>query len=239
MVADTPLCETLNLRVASRGLWRLLRRIAEPLGNARRAGGAILVVMIDQLLKILQKKLESLLQAARSDQANWVVLENPVGADASPSEGPDNKIVMSALSIQADSSTGAFTPPNMGAGDLYPIASPPLHLDVYFLLAANFSADNYAAGVGMMSRIISYFQEKPVFTHADTPDLPDEMERLAVEFVSLDFTQANNVATLTGMKRFPFLLYRIRRVPFAGPAITGAWPKVSAPGRASDMARAS
>jgi hypothetical protein len=190
--------------------------------------------MIDQLLRILQKKLESLLQAARSEQANWIVLENPAGKDGAPAEGTENKIVMSVMSIQTDSSTGAFAAPNMGAGDLYPISSPPLHLDVYFLLAANFRADNYAEGVGMMSRIISYFQEKPVFTHADTPELPDEMERLAVEFVSLDFNQANNVATLAGLKHFPFLLYRIRRVPFAGPAIIATWPKVSSADRSSD-----
>ena len=153
-------------------------------------------------------------------------------------KGIDNKIVMSIVSIQANSSTSAYAPPNMGAGDLYPLASPPLHIDVYFLLAANFAADNYAEGVGMMSRIISYFQEKPVFTHDDTPDLPDEMERLAVEFVSLDFTQANNVVTLTGLKRFPFLLYRIRRVPFAGPAIAATWPAVGSADPASAMARA-
>src|SRR5215210_5300754 len=100
--------------------------------------------MIDHLLKILQKKLESLLQAARSEQGNWILLENPAAADGAPAEGTDNKIVMSVMSIQADSSTGAFAAPNMGAGDLYPVASPPLHLDVYFLLAANFRADNYS-----------------------------------------------------------------------------------------------
>ena len=195
--------------------------------------------MIDQLLKILQKKLKSLLQTARSEQENWIHLENPAAADGSPAEGTENRIVMSVMSIQADSSTSAFAAPNMGAGDLYPIASPPLHLDVYFLLAANFRPDNYAEGVGMMSRIISYFQEKPVFTHDDTPDLPDEMERLAVEFVSLDFTQANNVATLTGLKRFPFLLYRIRRVPFAGPAIAATWPAIGSADPASAAALAS
>jgi Pvc16 N-terminal domain len=197
------------------------------------------VVLIDQLLKILQEKLEALLQAARSDQEKWIILENPVTADGSPTDSSNNKIVMSLLSIQADSSTGAFTPPAMGRGDLFPLASPPLHLDVYFLLAANFPPDNYTEGVGMMSRIISYFQEKPVFTHADTPKLPDEMDRLAIEFVSLDFTQANNVATLAGLKRFPFLLYRIRRVPFAGPAIAAAWPAIGSAEPEAATARSS
>ncbi len=197
------------------------------------------MILIDQLLKILQDKLESLLQAARSEQTKWIALENPVAADGSPAERTDDQIVMSVLSIQADSSTGAYAPAAMGRGDLYPLASPPLHLDVYFLLAANFRPDNYSEGVGMMSRIISYFQEKPVFTRADAPTLPDEMERLAVEFVSLDFNQANNVATLAGLKRFPFLVYRIRRVPFAGPAIIGTWPAVGAVEPSSRTAAAS
>jgi hypothetical protein len=182
--------------------------------------------MINLLLVKLQKKLEELLQAANFERQDWIVLENPVGADGAPADGKDDKILMSVMSIQADSSTGAFTPAGLGKGDLFPVTSPPLHLDVYFLIAANFRPSNYADGIGMLSRIISYFQEKPVFTRADIPDLPEEMDKLAVEFVSLDFTQANNVATLTGLKQFPFLLYRIRRVPFAGSAILGVQPPV-------------
>jgi hypothetical protein len=192
--------------------------------------------MINLLLVRLQKKLEELLQAANFDRQDWIALENPVGADGTPAEGKDDKILMSVMSIQADTSTGAFTPASLGKGDLYPLSSPPLHLDVYFLIAANFRPSNYAEGIGMLSRIISYFQEKPVFTRADMPDLPDEMDKLAVEFVSLDFTQANNVAALTGLKQFPFLLYRIRRVPFAGPAILGVQPPVRSIDPAHDAA---
>jgi hypothetical protein len=192
------------------------------------------VVLINTLLVILREKIEAVLQTARAQEDKWIVLENPVEADGTPADGIHNKIVMSVMSIQSDASTSAFVQANMGSNDQYAVTSPPLHLDVYFLLTANFSAANYADGIGMMSRVISYFQEKPVFTHADTPDLPDEMEKLAVEFVSLDFTQANNVMTLTGLKCFPFLLYRIRRVPFAGPAIAGVAPAV----RAADPAGA-
>ena len=196
------------------------------------------MILINQLLTILQERIEAVLQASRSQEEKWVALENPVEADGTPAEGIADKIVMSVMSIQADASTGAFVQPAMGNGDLYPIASPPLHLDVYVLLTANFSGPNYAEGIGMLSRIISYFQEKPVFTRTDAPTLPDEMERLVVEFVSVDFAQANNIATLTGMKKYPFLLYRIRRVPFAGPAIAGVAPAIKAAQPKGDVAYA-
>jgi len=192
--------------------------------------GSLSMVMIDRLLIVLRDRLESVLQAAKYQPDKWVVLANPIEPDGTPTDGISNKLVMFVVSLQHDASTGTYAAPAQGRNDLYPISAPPLMMDAFFLLTANFTGVNYPAGLEMMSRAISYFQSNPVITHAEAPDLPEEVDRVAVEFVSLDFAQANNLLMLTGLKCFPFLLYRIRRLPFAGPAILG----VAQPVRAID-----
>jgi hypothetical protein len=192
--------------------------------------------MIDQLLIVLRDRLETVLQAAKREPQNWVVLANPIEPDGTPTDGISNKLVMFVVSLQHDASTGAYAAPTAGRNDVFPISAPPLMMDAFFLLTANFTGVNYPAGLEMMSHAISFFQSNPVFTHADSPDLPGDVDRLMVEFVSLDFAQANNLLMLTGLKCFPFLLYRIRRLPFAGPAILGVAPPVRSVNHPADPA---
>ena len=184
------------------------------------------MVMINEVLNILRDKLELVLQNALLRSEKWVILANPVDQDGSIPDELNNKVVISVVSLQSDTSIGAFVPPSIGQGDRYLLSAPPLFVDVYLLVMANFSGGNYAAGIGMLSRVISFFHENPIFTPNTASGLPDEMDKLAIEFVNLDFAQANHVLMMSGLKAFPFVLYKLRRLPFAEPAISGVAPAV-------------
>jgi hypothetical protein len=138
----------------------------------------------------------------------------------------DEKIIMSVASIQNDASMSAYKAPHQGGGESYAISTAPLFLDVYVMFASCFKGSNYIAGLALLSRIVSYFQENPVLGNASAPEIADEMSRLAIEYVSLDFAQSNNLATWMGLKGQPFLVYRLRRLPFDGPAMLGLAPAV-------------
>ena len=155
-------------------------------------------------------------------------MSNLVGNDGLPADDIAEKIVMTVASIQNDASVGAYKAPRQGAGEGFGIAAPPLFLDVYVMFVSCFTGANYAAGLGLLSRVISYLQENPVFEGTASPDIADHMERLAIDFVGLDFAQSSHLATLMGLKGQPFVLYRLRRLPFDGPAISGVAPAVQA-----------
>lgn len=184
------------------------------------------MILINDVLDMLRGKLELVLQNAQPHPEKWVVLSNLVNQDGSVAEGVKNKIVLSVVSLQSDTSTSAFVPPSIGRDDRFPVAAPPLFVDVHLLAMANFPEGNYATGIGMLSRVISYFQETPVFTPQTAAELPEGMDKLAIEFVNLDFAQANNLLAACGAKGLPHVLYRLRRLPFAGPAISGTTPAV-------------
>lgn len=185
------------------------------------------------ILGFIRDRLEETLQAARRQPEEWVVLTNPVEPDGSPAPGINNKIVVSLVSLQHDAGTGTYVAAALGRGDKYPITSAPLTLDLFFLLTANFTGANYPAGLAMMSRAVAYFQATPVITAAQAPDLPPDVDRLTIEFVSLDFAEANHLLMLTGVKSFAYALYRVRRLAFSGQAISGVAPVVRAPAPAA------
>lgn len=184
------------------------------------------MVMMNNVVSYVRDRIESSLQSGNSRDEAWLALSNFVGMDGSPADDIADKIVMSVASIQNDTSVGTYKPPRQGAGDGYAIASAPLFLDVYVMFVSCFTGPNYGAGLGLLSRIISFFQENPVFDQMGLAGASDQMDRLAVEYASLDFAQSNNLATVMGLKGQPFVVYRLRRLPFDGPAISGVAPAV-------------
>ncbi|HEX8622833.1 MAG TPA: Pvc16 family protein [Allosphingosinicella sp.] len=186
--------------------------------------------MINHVLTVLRDRLEEVLQTAHPQGERWVLLGNVGVREDIDLQTGSNKLVISLVSLQSDSSTGTYEPPSITRDDWYTSKFPPLYIDLYFVIRADFSDMNYEAALGMLSRVIGYFQESPVFTHDNSASLPAGLDKLVVEFVNLDFAQQSHLMTSTGMKYVPCVLYRVRRLPFAGAAISQAAPSVRSVG---------
>lgn len=184
--------------------------------------------MIGAVVTSVRDRIETALQAAQARDTDWVELTNVGASEGTGDDQTGDRIVMTVAAIQQDGSVGAFAAPRQGAGDGYAIAAAPLFLDVYVAFVSTFTRANYAAGLGLLSRIVTYFQEHPVFEAAASPEIGAAMGRLAIEHASLDFHQSSNLATTMGVRGMPFLVYRLRRLPFAGPGISGVAPAVQA-----------
>lgn len=184
------------------------------------------MVMINDILLSVRNRIESALQAAQARDEEWIRLTNLTGLDGAVQPEISGRIVMSLAALQHDTSLGAFPPARAGNGEIYAIASPPQFIDAYVLFASCFVETGYAAGLAALSRIIEYLQEYPVFDVARSPEIGAQMGNLAIELVGLDLGQVSHLATYTGLKGQPFVLYRLRRLPFAGAAISGVAPAV-------------
>ena len=87
---------------------------------------------------------------------------------------------------------------------------PPLKLNLVVVFAANFQ--HYDQSLRCLSLVLSLFQARPLYTCADTPSLPPEVERLAVELVSYGPEQLNQMWACIGAKQLPSIVYRLRLV---------------------------
>lgn len=167
---------------------------------------AILQSTLDQL----RARLEAALQIAVPRAEPWVALSNPVDLDGRIVEGTRNRMVMMLVGLQSDPAAGSILPRT----DL--AATPPLRLDASVLLMANFSGGEYAVGLGMLSRTVTFFHENPVLIPDSVPGLP--AENITLEFVNLDLAQTNELMAMLDLKYLPSALYRMRGLAFTGDA---------------------
>ncbi len=184
------------------------------------------MVMINDVLLSVRNRIESALQATQARDEEWIRLTNLTGLDGAVQPDLAGRIVMSLAALQHDTSLGSYQPVRASGGDNYAISSAPQFIDAYVLFTSCFVEASYVAGLAILSRVIEYLQEYPVFDAASSPEIGRRMGNLAIELVSLDLGQVSHLATYTGLKGQPFVLYRLRRLPFAGAAITSVAPAV-------------
>lgn len=196
---------------------------------ARNQGGPGRHEPLRSTLELICAKLESSLKVSAPRPEPLVILSNVVDHEGHVYEAAKNKLVVSLAGIQHDTtiSTRSRTAP-IGA-DQYGVVSPPIYINLLVLFVANFYDQNYADGLDMISRTIGFFQQTPFFTHESLPDLDTAIDKITLEMLNLDLTQANYLMSMAGIKYLPAVLYRLRMIPFQSDAIAGVVPPAKGP----------
>jgi hypothetical protein len=163
---------------------------------------------IQTTLEKVRNALDGALQRAMPREDSWVALTSFVNDNGEANVEARDKIVMFVANIQRE--TTEFH--NHHADT----APPPLYVDLSVMLVANFGPDNYAEGLGAISRTISYFQQHPVFDQANLPGLDPAVGRLTFELSNMTIPEVNDLITLAGIRYHPLVLYKVRMIPFDG-----------------------
>jgi len=185
--------------------------------------------MIDQALVFLKEQLN---QRLRSD-SGLVVGEAGSERDAvvfvdgekmEPLSFPSGTVSILLINIEQDRTMRRAEPHRGAAPDGTPVrVSPELRLELSVLFVARFK--QYEVSLKVLSAIVRFFQERPLFQRTEQPELPDEIERIVVEPVSLPFAEQNEVWNALRTTYHPSVLYRVRtlvfrdRLPVAAPAV--------------------
>jgi hypothetical protein len=185
-------------------------------------------------LEVLRGRLDAVFQVADPRSEEWVALTSPVDLDGRVSEHARNKMLMLLVGLQSERTAAGMPGPVAGTDDQFAMLAAPLRLNLFLLFVANFSEGNYPTGLGMLSRTIAFFQQNPVFTPDRLPGLPPEVEKIAIDFITLDLTQTNHLMGMLGLKYLPSALYRLRTLSFEGDAMLDTAPPVRGAKPAND-----
>ena len=164
-------------------------------------------------LELLRQRLNEHLQNSNRRSDDWVVLSSLVELDGTPFSGAQNRIVMSVVNILRETST-VGTAGRRHTGDSWLVRSAPIYIDVDLSFIANFSPKAYGDGLAALSLVISFFQQNSVITQAGTPELPDQLDKLTIEFLDQSQTDLNQIMTNLGSKYLPAVFYRLRMLPY-------------------------
>ena len=146
-------------------------------------------------VELIRVRLNAALQAAEQRADDWVILSS-----AQPAAAVRDTISMMLVHISSDAAVRA-------AADR--VAPPTARLDLLVAFVANFQNAHYAQGLTAISRVMSFFQQTPVFT----PSGPGtHTGPLTMQLADLNVADAGTVMQMLGITYRPSVFYRLRGV---------------------------
>lgn len=179
--------------------------------------------MIYSAISHLVNQLNQFLKRSFDLSEDVVVMSNIMEQDGTLAQNVDNKLVMSLINIEKESATSR----QGSAGSHRTTASsyPPLDLNLYVMVAANFNSGNYAESLKFLSNAIAFFQRQPCFDHKTSPDLDKRISKLVLDIENLNIQDLTGLWGVLSGKYQPSILYKVRMVSFdAGDILTQLTP---------------
>jgi hypothetical protein len=184
--------------------------------------------MINSAVSHLASQLNQFLKQAYALSEDIVLVSNLIGHDGSLVLNTSNKLIIFLTNLEKD--TMPFRQHQQGdSGSRSVVRNPPVYLNLYVMVAANFSGANYTEALKFISSTISFFQRFPVFDHQVTPDLDNRIEKLVLDIENMKINELSNLWTLLGGKYLPSILYKVRMVAFDPGNVIGQVPNIRLP----------
>jgi hypothetical protein len=168
--------------------------------------------MIHLAIRHLAQQLNQFLRRTHGLNEDIVLVSNLVNQDGAVAPDASNKLVMFLANIEKDSMPIRLAEPR--PGPRVAVSSPPLYLNLYVMVAANFTGNNYPEALKFISSAIGFFQRQAVFDHQNSPDLDPRIDKLILDVENLKIQDLSNLWGLVSGKYLPSILYRVRLIPF-------------------------
>ncbi|MGB3182870.1 MAG: DUF4255 domain-containing protein [Cyclobacteriaceae bacterium] len=192
--------------------------------------------MLHHTLNFLSQEMNAYLNVRNNDGIDKVVTSN-VADESGNWAIPNERLGLSIINVEEERVYKEQRTSHVDMDGITSTRNPELRLNLYLLVTSNFSGQNgfdetmYQEGLKQLSYVISFFQEKSVFTQGNSPlmaAIDENMEKLIVELFSFSFDQLNNFWSAIGAKYLPSVLYKVRMLRFQensigsiNPALTG------------------
>ncbi len=173
--------------------------------------------MIDTALILLRDELASYI-TTEVDAGTDVRLEN-IALFESNQDADLEGIIISLVNIEEESALKNIRSVRQNAFGGLDYVNPPIFLNLYVLICANFPG-NYTDALQRLSGTIRFFQTKNAFTIGNSPHLtvpitgnePEDLAqlKLTLELYTLTFEQINHLWGALGGRQLPFVMYKMR-----------------------------
>lgn len=161
--------------------------------------------MIRKVFESLSRQMEEYMNGFYEKPEGHVLLGWPGEAD----HDTPNKIVLSLLNIERESSSGSQQFYKAASPSQFAGVAPPWNLNLLVLLTAVYEARRYEESLDALSLCLSFLQQ-----HLTFPGMKGKM--FTVEPVTMDVRDLSHVWGMFGGLYHPSLVLKIRGLSFAG-----------------------
>lgn len=184
--------------------------------------------MINVAVQLLATQLNQYLRRTYNLTEDVVVISNLLEIDGTVAANVNNKLVVFLVNIEKDAVP--FRQVNLHeVGEREVQSSAPLYFNLYLMMAANFTGNNYSEALKFLSSTISFFQKNHVISHQTAPEMDERIEKLILDIENLSIQDLSNLWGSLGGKYLPSILYKVRMVAFDTEDVIGRVPVVGEP----------
>ena len=143
-----------------------------------------------------------------------------INLDGSVTKTIENKIVVSIINLEQEKvvkHNGEYAADLRGK---HSKMNPPVFLNLYLLISANYNAENYLEALKVLSAVIQFFQSTHIFTPSTYPDLDSTINRLTLEIYNIPVQELSHIWSGIGAKYVPSIVYKVRMICVQGMQIT-------------------
>lgn len=183
--------------------------------------------MIAKTLTFITELLNQELKMSFGFNDNRVVASSLVNPDGSMPSNAENKIVLSVVNLEHETAMKSMGNYMTDGGGGYGKMAPPVHINLYLLVSANYDSSNYIEANKVLSAIIGVFQANPYFNRQTNPEMQSPLEKLTMEIFNLPINELSHIWSGIGAKYVPSIIYKVRMLTIQEEIIKKEVPGVS------------
>lgn len=168
--------------------------------------------MIDKALTFISSFLNKEIKLNHGIDDDLVVVSSLINPDGSVTEAIENKIVLSIINLEHETTANSNTTYPTGGNNNFGKKAPPVYINLYLLVAANYNSGNYIEALKILSSVIGIFQSNTYFTKLQNPEMPSQIDKLTFEIFNLPINELSHIWSGIGAKYVPSILYKMRMI---------------------------
>lgn len=149
-----------------------------------------------------------------------VIVSSLINPDGSVSDNIENKIIISVINLEHETTVKSLNNYVSGNQNNFGKVAPPVYLNLYLLVSANYDSGNYLEALKMLSSVIGIFQSNTYFTKQLHPEMPAPLDKLTFEIYNLPINELSHIWSGIGAKYVPSILYKVRMITMQEDLIT-------------------
>lgn len=168
--------------------------------------------MIAKALTFVTQFLNREIKMAHGIDEDRVIASSLINPDGSVTDNIENKIIISVINLEHETTVKSFKNYVVDGNNDYGKVSPPVYLNLYLLISANYDSGNYLEALKMLSTVIGVFQVNTLFTKQSHPDMQSPVDKLTFEIFNLPINELSHIWSGIGAKYVPSIIYKVRMI---------------------------
>jgi len=170
--------------------------------------------MIYAAIDHIASELNQYIKRTFSLSEDMVVISNLLEQDGTVAMHANNKLVLFLVNIEKDVTAQQQARFSGPTSTRTVVTTAPLYLNLYLMVAGNFSGSHYAEGLKFVSAATSFFQRQPVLDQHNTPALDKRIEKLVLDIENMSLHDLSGLWGMLSGRYLPSVLYKVRMVTF-------------------------